>query len=273
MCPAKGAGLPEAMRLIDDARICLIFFTRLPVKWQEDLPRERITRAFRAAPVAGMVAGLIGAAVYFAVGAVTGNSPYISAAFAVCAQLMATGAFHEDGLADFFDGAGGGSTPEARLEIMRDSRIGTYGAAALGMALLLKVLLIAELALPWQVAFALIATGALSRTALVQVMTLIGPASSDGLSAEAGQPTRTEGTTAVMIGVGIAALALLLAAGPMGVLGLVGAVAGAAVGAVGVALMARKLLGGQTGDALGATAVVAEIGALLGLVVLLPVGM
>jgi adenosylcobinamide-GDP ribazoletransferase len=258
------------MRLIDDARICLIFFTRLPVKWPEDLPRERITRAFRAAPVAGLMVGLIGGLAYALMAVLTDTSPYICAAFAVMAQLLATGAFHEDGLADFFDGLGGGRTPDERLEIMRDSRIGTYGAAALGMTLLAKVLLVAELALPWQAALALVATGALSRGALVQMMAMVKPASADGMSAEAGQPTAVEASTAVGIAVGAAALALVLAGGLAGILALVGAVVAAGLGAAFIAWLARQHLGGQTGDVLGAAAVAAELLALVAIVRLLP---
>jgi adenosylcobinamide-GDP ribazoletransferase len=256
------------MRLIDDARICLIFFTRLPVKWQEDLPRERITRAFRAAPFAGLAAGLAGAITLVLVGLMTGNSPYISAVAAVAVQLLVTGAFHEDGFADFFDGVGGGRTAGEKLEIMRDSRLGTYGAAALVLALLAKVLLLGEL-LPVQGALALIASGVLSRAALVQVMTMVKPAAEDGMSADAGQPTALEASTALTIAGVIAAPVILIAGGLSGILGIVGAAAGAALGALGVGWMAKKHLGGQTGDALGATAVAAELGALFGLVVLL----
>lgn len=256
------------MRLIDDARICLIFFTRLPVRWREDLPRERITRAFRAAPFAGLAAGLAGAAAMLLAGLMTGNSPYISAVAGVAVQLLVTGAFHEDGWADFFDGVGGGRTAVEKLDIMRDSRIGTYGASALVLALLMKVLLLGEL-LPWQGALALIASGVLSRAALVQVMASVKPADGDGLSAEAGQPTALEASTALTIGAAIAAPVILLAGGLGGILAMAGAAAGAAAGAFAIAWTARRQLGGQTGDALGATAVAAELGALAGLVMLL----
>jgi adenosylcobinamide-GDP ribazoletransferase len=258
------------MRLIDDARICLIFFTRLPVKWPEDLPRERITRAFQAAPFVGLVVGAIGALGYFAGFTLTGGSVHIAATLAVGAQLIATGAFHEDGLADFADGVGGGATPAARLEIMRDSRIGTYGASALGLALLLKMFLIAEIAEPWQAGLCLIASGAVARAGLVQLMSAMGPAATDGASADAGQPTRVEAGAAVVGAAVIGGFALVLALGLGAVLPAAGAVAGAAIGTLAVGALAQRHLGGQTGDALGATAVVAELGALLGIVALLP---
>lgn len=258
------------MRLIDDIRICLIFFTRLPVKWPEDLPRERITRAFQAAPCVGLVVGLAGALGYFAAFAATGGSVHIAATVAVATQLLATGAFHEDGLADFADGVGGGQSPGQRLEIMRDSRIGTYGTAALVCALVLKMFLIAEIADPWQAGLLLIASGAVARAGLVQLMSALGPADDEGISASSGQPTQLEASKALIFGGAIAGGALVLACGLGAVMPAIGAVVGAAVGTLAVGAIARKNLGGQTGDALGASATVAEIGALFAMVALLP---
>lgn len=257
------------MKLIDDARICMIFFTRLPVTWPEDLPRERITRAFQAAPVVGLVTGLIGAVIYWLAFTVTGGSVYLAATLAVAAQILATGAFHEDGLADFFDGLGA-ATPEARLEVMRDSRLGTFGALALGLAVLLKVLLVAEIAIPWQAGLILIATGAISRAALVQVMARVAPAAADGQSAAAGQPTTLEAGAALVFGGAIAGAALVLGTGLGFILPALGGLAGTVLGAAAIAWVARRHLGGQTGDVLGAVAVTAELGALMGIVALLP---
>ncbi|GIU67970.1 adenosylcobinamide-GDP ribazoletransferase [Candidatus Phycosocius spiralis] len=258
------------MRIIDDARICLIFFTRLPVTWPEDLPRERITRAFQAAPVVGLVTGFIGALAYGLGMWLFDGSVHIAATLAVAAQVLTTGVFHEDGFADFFDGIGGGKSISERLEIMRDSRIGTFGGTALLLALILKIFLIAEIAQSWQAGLCLIISGTMGRTALVHVMTLLRPASEDGISASAGQPTPSEATTATIIGATISGVAVLLAfqfsfIGPA-----FGTVLGTILGAGTIALAARKYLGGQTGDALGACATTAELGALAGLVALIP---
>jgi adenosylcobinamide-GDP ribazoletransferase len=257
------------MRLIDDIRICLIFFTRVPVTWKEDLPRERITRAFRAAPAVGILSGVAAALAYLLGFELTGGSVHVGATLAVITQLVLTGAFHEDGFADLFDGFGVRGA-DAKLEVMRDSRLGTFGAAALFSAILLKVFLIAEIAFPWQTAMALIAAGALSRGALVQVMATVKPATGEGMAAEAGQPTPFEATFALAFAAGAAGLALFLGAGLGAVLTMAGAAAGAAAAAAGVALLARRYLGGQTGDVLGAAAIAAELGALLGIVALLP---
>lgn len=260
------------MRLIDDARICLIFFTRIPVSWPEDLPRERITRAFQAVPFVGLVIGLIGALTYWLAFTIFAGDLHISATVAVAAQVFATGAFHEDGFTDFFDGLGGGQTRLSKLEIMRDSRIGTYGSVALFFVLLLKIFLLSNIANPIQVGLCLIISGTLARVALVHVMTIIKPAAEDGASAEAGQPTKFEATTATIIGSVIAGISLLAAFQLGFIMPTIGAIIGGALGAAIVGFAAHKQLGGQTGDALGASAVAAELGALAGLVALMPGG-
>jgi adenosylcobinamide-GDP ribazoletransferase len=258
------------MRLIDDARICLIFFTRIPVSWPEDLPRERITRAFQAVPIVGLTIGLIGALAYWAAFSVFAGDLHISATVAVAAQVFATGAFHEDGFTDFFDGLGGGQTRSAKLEIMRDSRIGTYGSVALFFVLLLKIFILANIAQPLHVGLCLVIAGTLARVALVHVMTIIKPAAEDGASAEAGQPTRFEATTATIMGGVIAGVALVVAFQLGFIMPALGALGGAALGAAIIGFFAQKQLGGQTGDALGASAVAAELGALAGLMALMP---
>jgi adenosylcobinamide-GDP ribazoletransferase len=259
-----------AMRLLDDARICLIFFTRLPISWPEDLPRERITRAFQAAPIVGLATGLIGALVYALAFWAFGGSVHICATLAVAAQILSTGAFHEDGFADFFDGVGGGQTSEKRLEIMRDSRIGTFGSVALLLAVILKIFLIAEIAQIWQAGLALIISGTLARVALVQFMAMVKPAAENGVSADVGQPTTFETTTATIIGAVVSGISVVLAFQLGFIMPAIGAVAGAALGAIVIAAVSKKHLGGQTGDALGASAVAAELGALAGIVIFLP---
>ena len=97
-----------------------------------------LARAAWAFPIAGLVVGLIGAIVY-ALAHRIGLPSWTAAALAVAATLLATGCLHEDGLADTADGFGGGKTREQKLEIMRDSRIGTYGVCALALSLLLRV--------------------------------------------------------------------------------------------------------------------------------------
>ena len=122
-----------------DLLACLRFFSRL------DLPAERgreglaeFAEALRALPLAGAIIGGFGA--FALLGARALGLPHLPAAvIAIGALVMVTGALHEDGLADLADGFGGGATREKKLEIMRDSRIGAYGALALALTLLLRV--------------------------------------------------------------------------------------------------------------------------------------
>src|SRR6202034_1238480 len=148
-----------------------------------------IARAPWAFPLAGVVVALIAAAVY-AVAHKIGSPPWVAAALAVATTLAVTGCLHEDGLADTADGFGGGDTRERKLEIMRDSRIGTYGVCALTLSILLRVSAIATLARPSFAFWALIAAHGAARAALPIFMTIVPPARDDGLSHAAGQPTQ-----------------------------------------------------------------------------------
>lgn len=124
--------------------VALAFFTRIPIPASIPYSPERLNQANRYFGVVGMIVGAMTALVYLAGAALF--SPTIAVALAMVASLLLTGAFHEDGLADVFDGFGGGWTPEQKLTIMKDSRLGTYGAAALIMMLGLKWLTLSTLA-------------------------------------------------------------------------------------------------------------------------------
>ncbi|WP_104403036.1 adenosylcobinamide-GDP ribazoletransferase [Vibrio penaeicida] len=124
--------------------LALSFFSRIPVPASTPYSDERMNRAGRYFAFVGALFGLLSASVYEASNLIF--SPQISVFIAMVFSLMLTGAFHEDGLTDMADGMGGGMTRERRLSIMKDSRIGTYGASALIMAILGKFLLLSELA-------------------------------------------------------------------------------------------------------------------------------
>lgn len=192
--------------------------------------------------------------------------PVTAAILCVAAAVVMTGAFHEDGLADTADSFGG-YTLDKRLEIMRDSRIGTFGAAALGLALLLRVSAIAglvALAGPWRTLLALMVAGALSRTAALLLFVQLPPARPDGAGQSAGRP----GTRAMLKA---EVLAAILAMAVLPIAGLPAAIlvmaATAIIGLLAVRF-ARAHLGGHTGDVAGATQQVAEIAILLGLLAL-----
>ncbi|MBZ9873054.1 adenosylcobinamide-GDP ribazoletransferase [Mesorhizobium sp. BR1-1-9] len=236
-----------------DVALCLVFFTRLPLP-VIDFRGRSLAAAIWAAPVAGLVVGLIGAIV-FATAERFGLAMGPAAALALVATVVTTGCLHEDGLSDVADGLGGGKTRGRKLEIMRDSRIGAYGAMALGLSLLIRWSALSELVDPTQALFALLAAHAASRGVFGAFMHLLPPARDDGLSAGAGTVSQE-----------IAIAGAVLGAIPLLLLGLGGAIAALILlGLLFAAFHALCLnqIGGQTGDTIGALEQVSEIAVLL----------
>ncbi len=249
-------GFPQAL---DAVAAALLFLTRIPLPRglvpAAPPPLARVAWAF---PLAGLAVGALGALGY-ALATALGLPPTMAAVAAVAAQLVATGALHEDGLADIADGFGGGAGRAHKLAIMRDSRIGTYGAAALALALFMRVAAFAALAEPGAVFAAAVAAGALSRAAMAVVMGRLAPARDDGLGAAAGRPDERALATGLAVAAGLAFL-FLLPAGGFGAFA--AALLGAGAGAAGIAWLAQRQIGGQTGDVLGAAQQISEIAAL-----------
>lgn len=176
-------------------RAAVALLTRFPIRPRTDAEEDlRAAQAFFPA-VGALVAG-VGIAARAAMGPLVGLGP--ATVVAVAAIVVATGAFHEDGLADCADGLWGGWTPESRLEIMHDSRIGTYGAAALVIALALRFALLAALAIG-EFARVALAGHVLGRAAGVVIATTLRPAGSPGLGATVIGPARPFTTLAVTI--------------------------------------------------------------------------
>ena len=244
---------------LHDLPAALGLLTRLAVPVDGDRAMARGAAAAWAYPLVGVIVGALAGMVCL-IAAWLGMPPSLGAGLAVAALVVLTGALHEDGLADTADGFWGGWTPERRLEIMRDSRVGSYGVVALVLALGLRAAAIAALH-PGAAWLALVACGALSRAAMVALWAALSPARRDGMSAGTGQPAPVTALLALGLGSGVAVLAC-------GVAGLT-AVLVCITAAVLVGLVARAKIGGQTGDVLGAAQQVAEIAALLALVTLL----
>jgi adenosylcobinamide-GDP ribazoletransferase len=234
--------------LTTDIKTGLAFCTRLPVVSSGD---ARLGQAAWTFPLIGALIGVIGALVYWLADAL-GLSSFISAALAVAATIFVTGALHEDGLADTADGFGATGTKQRKLEIMRDSRSGAYGVISLVLSILLRVGALASLAAPGLAAAALIAAHAGARGALPLFMRMVLPARNDGLSAEAGMPAANVATASCLLG--LAALLLCLGLGDA----LVAALLVAAALWV-MSWLAKKQVGGQTGDVLGAVEQLSEI--------------
>lgn len=231
--------------------------TRLPLPRLPDAAFAAQARAVWAFPLVGLLVG--GIALGVGLLALTIGLPAtLAAGLALLTQIMVTGAMHEDGLADTADGLWGGFTRDRRLEIMRDSHIGTYGVLAL----------ILSLGMRWQALSivldspALLVAATVSRAVMPVLMTALPHARTDGLSRGVGRP----GAGPVVLGLILAAVLSLLLIGLGALLAL--ALVLAALAAVTLGLLARRRIGGQTGDILGATQQCAEIAILLGFVAL-----
>ncbi|MDE5459624.1 adenosylcobinamide-GDP ribazoletransferase [Bradyrhizobium sp. CSS354] len=230
--------------VIADLRMAVSFVTILPVASSKPAGDGAIARAAWALPVAGLAVGLAGALVY-KLASRFGLAPNLAALLALAATALVTGALHEDGLADTADGLGGGRTRERKLEIMRDSRIGTYGVCALILSFGLRWSALAAIANPWAVALALCAAHTAARAGLPAFMSQVSPARPDGLSASAGSPPGRSIVIAFAVGI----LALVLALGPGKAL--VSLILLSLAGLM-LARLAIRQIGGQTGDILGA---------------------
>jgi len=244
------AAAPSAI-MLHDLRIALVFLTRLPVRPAGPIGLRDLAGSVHLFPVVGALLGLAGALA--ALGAAILGVPQLpAAALAVAVVVLLSGALHEDGMADTFDALGAGEDRERALRIMRDSRIGSWGAAALCLSLILRTAALAAAPSIAALAAALVAAAAVSRAAMPVVMFFQPSARADGLAAEAGRPERERVLTGLAVAV---VLALVLLPPFPALLALLGA------GAV-AALTAQRLgrrFGGCTGDTLGAVQQVAEI--------------
>lgn len=275
---------PESFfaRLMNQFTQAWLFLTRIPLPgwWntpdlskgegkdgEDDQPEDKgvgmlpLSDTVRAWPLVGVLIGaLSGGALWL--GASAGLSPLAASFLGLIVAVIATGALHEDGLADVVDGFGGGADKTKKLKIMRDSHIGTYGVLALVMMVGFKAGVLSGFNDPALAASALIVAHTLSRAVLPMMMVAMQPARRTGLGKAAGQPKRENAVMSAAIGVLISVLAL--GPGP----GLVAA-ALAGLGAAGVGWVANRQIGGYTGDVLGAAQQVSEALVLLGLAVVL----
>jgi adenosylcobinamide-GDP ribazoletransferase len=215
-----------------------------------------------AFPLVGACIGALGGLVYWACAEV-GLPPIAAAGLALAAMVLATGAIHEDGLADTVDGFGGGRTREEKLAIMRDSRTGTFGVVALVLVFAVRIGVLAALS-PAAGFAALLATAALGRAAATLPMALLPRARSDGLAHAAGGASRL-GSVAAWLGAAAIAFAALVIAGwaaPRALIAASLALAAASVAALLMVALAARQIGGTTGDVLGATITLADAAAL-----------
>jgi adenosylcobinamide-GDP ribazoletransferase len=244
--------------IFDQFLLATSVLTRLPVAPKTDglAPEEgAVAEASWAFPVVGAGIGMIAAIVLF-LASMCGLGETASALLALVAAGFTTGALHEDGLADTADGLGGGRTREEKLAIMRDSRQGTYGILALILSIGLRAAALASIPGPIEAGLALIAAHAASRATLPIVMRWLVPARDDGLGAAAGTPGPIAMLVALAIGIFVAIGMLGPVRGPVALV-----LMGMPVAAM--AALARRQIGGYTGDVLGALQQIGEIVMLL----------
>jgi adenosylcobinamide-GDP ribazoletransferase len=246
-------------QIAEDFFAAVQFLTRVPVPAMP-YRADTLSRAVKFFPVIGLLIGSAAALLHRLF--VTHLPRPVTALFVVVFLVLLTGGFHEDGLADAADGLGGGWSREQILRIFKDSRIGSYGGAALFLALLARVLLIASLPLPRVTAY-LIAAHVLCRWSTLPLSFYLPPARDHGDDgASAGQGARiarltTAGT--LMLGTLVSLVISIVALHWRAI---------AAMGAAVIVTLAsgvyyRRKIGGVTGDCFGATNQLTEIAVLL----------
>jgi len=258
--------VPHELRLF---LVALQFLTRMPVPLGAAWQPEWVQQCARHFPGVGLLVGAFGAAVLWAASLLW--PPPVAVLLSIAATVWVTGAFHEDGLADTCDGLGGAVGREQALLIMKDSRLGSYGAVGLVLVLALKAAALVALAQPalWPALVALPLSHALSRACAVALLRAL-PYAGDAAHAKA-KPLALgiDGTGLAVAGLwalaALAAAAAVLAPAAVAVAALA-----AALVTFAVARWLRRRLGGFTGDTLGAAQQFSEVAVYLALAAALP---
>jgi adenosylcobinamide-GDP ribazoletransferase len=236
-------------RVLPDLLSAFALLTRLP------LPNHTGTGAGSAWawPVVGAALGALGAALA-SVGLWLGVTPGVLSAMVLALLALLTGGLHEDGLSDTADGLFGGWTKARRLEIMKDSRVGSYGVLALLLVTLARWSALTAVLVYGEHWVALVVAGALSRMPMGLIMAILPNARGEGLSHATGRPS----LRVALVG---AALAVAVAAALAGWV-VLPTLAAAVLAAMALAVVALRKIGGQTGDILGASQQLAEVACL-----------
>ncbi|HEY3195112.1 MAG TPA: adenosylcobinamide-GDP ribazoletransferase [Candidatus Dormibacteraeota bacterium] len=234
---------------IRSVRSAMAFLTVIPVASAKGEPGERLGRAYF--PLIGALVGLVAGGAFVAVQAIA--TPLVAAVAATATLALLTGGLHLDGLADAADGLLGGGDVARRLEVMRDPRVGSFGATAIVLVLVGDVAALSALS-PAVAVVALVVAGALSRWAMLAMVTLMPYVRDSGLGTAAWGSHRKFD---LVLGTALAAIACLLDWRRALVAALLVSLA-----ALVVAALARRRIGGATGDVYGATAEICQLAAL-----------
>ncbi len=239
--------------------LAIQFLTRLPIDSSNIYSETRAAAGPRYYAVVGLAIGGVAASIFWFAAQYFGA--LLAALLSTAGTLLLTGAFHEDGLADTFDGVGGATDRQRTLEIMKDSRIGVYGAASLMMMLSLKIAAIAKLQ-PEVAAIALVAAHCLSRVSSVVVIATsryvrdsgAGKATADGVDSVSLFVAALTGVACLFgVYIGISSAAAFFIFGAL----IVGHLLSRGI--------FERRIGGYTGDCLGATQQVTEVAIYLAL--------
>lgn len=244
--------------VLSDFWRAMALLSRVPLPPVGDFRAALIARSVWCWPLVGLVLAGLALLPAMLVDFLTGN-PLVYAIFAIAAMVLLSGAMHEDGVADCVDGFGGGMDRDRKLEIMRDSTVGTYAVVMLILTLGLRLVLITAAADIGQAGILFLIMAVISRAAMPIVMRILPPARDNGLGKGAGRP----GWLPVLIGFAIAS-AIVLVLGGIGAMFAV--IVGVMIAILIVAMVARSQIGGQTGDVLGATQICAELFAGIGFI-------
>lgn len=272
----------RGLSLISEWRVdlvdCLAFFSRLPVPpllgpQSEGMPH--FERSSRALPVVGLILGIVALApaTLFDTLALTAPLPsLLLAGLTIATMALITGGLHEDGLADMADGFWGGQTMARKLEIMKDSRLGSFGALAILFSVLLRVSILYYLFENYGIGtggLAYLSASVVSRVPTLHVWYMLPAARLQGLSATAGQPTLHS------YGIAIAFAAILTGVMIVPLFGLaaaIGAYVMVVLASTYIVSLSKKHIRGQTGDVLGAAQQMGEVAFGIGLLLFASAG-
>ena len=229
-------------------RAALALLTRIPAR-----SGPNTERAVPWLPVVGASVGAGVAGIYVGLNEVL--SPLVAAALAIAAGVLATGALHEDGLADVADAFGAGRDRDRTLEILKDPRHGTYGVLTIALTVVTRVAAVGSME-AWTALAALPVAHALSRAGAASLMWLLPAATPDGLGATYSAPV-TRRRVAVGAGIALVVGCALIGWYTIPAAGI------AAVGAFIMGSLAMRKIGGITGDVLGGAQQLGEIGILV----------
>ncbi len=237
-----------------DIGLAATLLTRVPMPYQADAAPSEMARAQRAFPLVGAMIGLFTGVIGWVLLAV-GVPSLAAAALTLGAGAALTGALHEDGLADVGDGFGGGKDRAAKLAIMRDSRIGTYGVIMLMVGFSARLSALASLPMVLVIP-ALVVAHTFGRAVIPVLAANMPFARDDGLGRSAGRPD----LSSVIIALGLAAvIALLCLPFNAAILAMIFTLMAASA----MAMLAWRQIGGATGDVFGATEQVVEAAVLI----------